>query len=391
MTTSDKIFIEDWLRVSSDNVLEQAISPDAEMLDALTRAMMGWDSLLDDMASASDSRRQGMLKSLYELQQGLVQISGLHQAALSLGSLRHAVHAGMAMLSRYGRQRDGKLRTLLVVGAVSNGFTEAAREIAIDWASAAVLPSQPLDVESIGAIVLPLSMLYAAEVNLAAVDTYRKKGGVVIVDGINQYLLPWVGDENPFPADILLLDQALLFGVEGAPPALVVSERFDAFLPLPVITENDGQFIQPGEDLRPSSIGALHQGIADLPLLFHCFISLRARGVRGVQEQMLGALVATRYLFDSLAAPDDNDDVAGLDRRALYGHNVVIRCAAVADDSMVMRLVELLDVSPIKEATGIDAWHFPLRKLTELDADSITRFARELAAMQPRPVLITMS
>jgi len=370
--------IDDWLLTSADTDCAANALVDDQSVAAMACLMLDWDALLEDSASTPDARRQGLLQCLYELQQGLVDLSGLAQATLSVSSRQEGAHAVFAMLAKLAA-RDGQGSSKVIkVGAVSPVFALAAGNADIELSVLDDLAGTAIDPQSVGAVVVPLAMLYAGSIDLSEIKAYRAKGGVVIVDGLEQHVLPWPGDQASLVMDIILLDMALAFGVSEASPALVAGERFAALLPLPVIGEANGVFHTQGAQQRPHSIGPLNEDVVGLSSLVHCFVVLRALGVRGVQQRALKTVALNRCLLDSLTA--SADDAATHDSRAIYALEVGIRQEHLDKASPLTPWLRQLDV-PLLTHKGEPQWRVSTRQLAALRTDTLTRVIAELGAV----------
>jgi hypothetical protein len=367
--------IDDWLLTPDDGNCAATACADDQSLRAVARLIMDWNTLREDSALAPDARRQGLLQSLHELQQGLIELSGMPHAALSLGSRQESANAVLAMLAKQVAGDAGATARVTQVGVVSPAFALAAGNAEIELSALDALPDATLDPQSMGALVVPLAMLYSGQIEPGQLEAFRAKGGVVIADGLHQHILPWPGDRDSLPVDIMLLDPSVLFGVSDAPPALLAGERFDALLPVPLISEEKGVYHTQGVQQRPSSIGSLSESFSALPSLIHCFVVLRALGVRGIQERSLKTLVLNRCLLDSMTS--SSDDSSGLDVQAIYALEISILQKHLHNDTRLMRWLRQENV-PLVTREQTNEWRVSTRQLAALSSEALTQIIAEL-------------
>jgi len=234
------------------------------------------------------------------------------------------------------------------------------------------------------AILLPLSKLYGDDVDLPGLQNWREQGGIVVVDGLSQYLLPWPHDAQVFPVDALLLDQSLLFDAPAASAALLAAESLEPYLPTPVITQSGARYLARNAAQRALSIGPQVSGLGALDSLFQCFSALMLRGIGGIQRRALCAVVANRFIIARLDAHEYAGMVA--DSRALY--ELILELPA--DESKLARVLMEMNENGAR-AEQIGKMHdkgvqVVLRGLADLDRDALMALAEQLRVVGARPL-----
>jgi len=94
MTDPDTMTIDDWL-LSPDNKPATGVSASIE---AVAATVLDWSALQGFNPGCQDGQNEGVLQCLYELQQGLIRLSGLSHAALLPGSNQIAASALLALV-----------------------------------------------------------------------------------------------------------------------------------------------------------------------------------------------------------------------------------------------------------------------------------------------------
>lgn len=340
----------------------------AEQVAAVADVILGWPELQGFNPASPDTRIEGLLQCLFELQQGLSALTGLDQVALSVDSIDVAASAFISMLSKHTARAQLE-QSLWVVGELQQTLSRAVEQsgfavsLADDWADRLRGGSAPT------ALLIPLAHLYDETFDVVGLNAWRERGGVVLVDGLDQVFLPWPRGDQALPVDALLLDQSMLFDVAEASPALLAAERMAPYLPTPIMASVDGHVVRHTVQQRPLSIGPYYAGIGPVASLIHCFSALSLHGLRGLQQRAIASVVANRYILQKVEKTPQDD--AKLDRLAMHRLTMTIAGDEQISSGLIGRFIHQVSGERKLDLTG----------LADLNVEGIETLAEELLAL----------
>jgi glycine cleavage system P protein (glycine dehydrogenase) subunit 2 len=271
---------------------------------------------------APDETAQGTLQLLWELEQALVEVSGmaavsLHPAAGAQGEL-----TGILMIRAYHRSRGDTARDEVLVPDSAHGTNPATATMA--GLKTVAIPSAEdggVDIEAFKAALGPRtaavmitnpSTLGLFESRIAELlDAVHAAGALAYMDGANLNAI--LGRFKPGRAgfDVMHINTHKTFstphggGGPGSGP-VGVGEKLVPFLPSPVvIREADGVFRLERPDERPTSIGRLRSYAASTGVLVRAFAYIFHHGGSGLREVSDDAVLAANYLKARLATAYD--------------------------------------------------------------------------------------
>jgi glycine dehydrogenase subunit 2 len=271
---------------------------------------------------APDETAQGTLQLLWELEQALVEVSGmaavsLHPAAGAQGEL-----TGILMVRAYHRSRGDTARDEVLVPDSAHGTNPATATMA--GLKTVAIPSAEdggVDIEAFTAALGPHtaavmitnpSTLGLFESRIAElIDAVHAAGALAYMDGANLNAI--LGRFKPGRAgfDVMHINTHKTFstphggGGPGSGP-VGVGEKLVPFLPSPlVIREADGVFRLERPDERPTSIGRLRSYAASTGVLVRAFAYIFHHGGSGLREVSDDAVLAANYLKARLATAYD--------------------------------------------------------------------------------------
>ena len=285
-----------------------------------------WAARLPGFASlhplAPDETAQGTLQLLWELEQILVEISGMDAVTLQPAAGAQGELTGILMIRAYHRSRGDHernevlvpdsshgtnpatasmagFRTITIPSAADGGVDLAAFRAALGPRTAAVMITNP---STLG--------LFEARIG-ELLEAVHAAGALAYMDGANLNAI--LGRFKPGKAgfDVMHINTHKTFstphggGGPGAGPVGVVA-RLAPFLPAPrVLREADGAFRleRPGE--RPASIGRMRSYVGNTGVLVRAYAYLRAHGGDGLQEVSSDAVLAANYLKARLGSTFD--------------------------------------------------------------------------------------
>jgi glycine dehydrogenase subunit 2 len=271
---------------------------------------------------APDETAQGTLQLLWELEQALIEISGmtavsLHPAAGAQGEL-----TGILMIRAYHRSRGETERDEVLVPDSSHGTNPATATMA--GFKTITVPSAEdggVDVAAFTAALGPRTAavmitnpstlgLFESRIG-ELLDAVHAAGALAYMDGANLNAI--LGRFKPGAAgfDVMHINTHKTFstphggGGPGAGP-VGVGDKLLPFLPSPrVVRDTDGTFRHERPDERPQSIGRLRSYSASTGVLVRAFAYIFDHGGSGLEEVSDDAVLAANYLKARLAGTYD--------------------------------------------------------------------------------------
>ncbi|HYL40718.1 MAG TPA: aminomethyl-transferring glycine dehydrogenase subunit GcvPB, partial [Candidatus Binatus sp.] len=265
-----------------------------------------------------DDVAQGTLQLLWELEQILIELSGMTAVTLQPAAGAHGELTGVLMIRAYHTARGDLDRTEILVPDSAHGTNPATASMAgLRTVSIKAAPDGGLDLEAFQAAIGPRT----AAVMITNPSTYglfesrigqllelvHGAGGLAYMDGANLNAI--LGRFKPGEAgfDVMHINTHKTFstphggGGPGAGP-VGVGPKLVPYLPAPrVLREPDGTFRleRPGE--RPTSIGRMRSFVGSTGVLVRAYAYLRTHGASGLREVTDDAVLAANYLKQRLA------------------------------------------------------------------------------------------
>ena len=262
---------------------------------------------------APDEVAQGTLQLLWEVEQILVEVSGMHAVTLQPAAGAHGELTGILMIRAYHRSRGDTERDEVLVPDSSHGTNPATASMA--GFRTITIPSAPdggVDNEAFKAALGPRtaavmitnpSTLGLFERRIGdLLDQVHVAGALAYMDGANLNAI--LGRFKPGEAgfDVMHFNVHKTFstphggGGPGAGP-VGVREALVPFLPSPrVLRADDGTFRLERAGERPESIGRLRSFVGNTGVLVRAFAYLRAHGGTGLSQVSDDAVLAANYL-----------------------------------------------------------------------------------------------
>lgn len=300
---------------------------------------------------------QGFLRCMYELQEMLVDVTGMQAISLSPMAGAQGEFAGVKMIHAYHQARGDTQRTEMLVPDAAHG-TNPASAIMCGF-SVKEVPTTgdgDVDVEALKCMVGPQT----AGIMLTNPSTFgvferqiqeiakivHDAGGLLYYDGANLNAI--LGHYRPgdMGFDVLHLNLHKTFatphggGGPGAGP-VAAGERLKAFLPIPMVGQKDGAYCWLNENDCPQSIGRLSGFMGNAGVLLRAYIYARMLGRRGMKRVGEYATLNANYLMKRLS--DVGYTMAFPERRATHEFIITLK--------------------PITKAYGVTALDFAKRLL----------------------------
>ncbi len=264
---------------------------------------------------ANDS--QGFLACLYDLQEMILEITGMDAVSLTPMAGAQGEYAGVAMIVAYHRARGDQQRTEMLVPDAAHGTNPASA--AICGLKVREIPTNAkgdLDLNALTAMVGPKT----AGIMLTNPTTYglfdrhiaeiakivHGAGGLLYYDGANLNAILGRVRPGDMGFDVMHLNCHKTFatphggGGPGAGP-VAANKRLQAFLPIPMVAFEHGNYRWLELIDRPQSIGRLSTFMGNAGVLIRAFIYLRLLGKEGVQRVSQYAVLNANYLMKRLS------------------------------------------------------------------------------------------
>src|SRR4051812_38079163 len=271
---------------------------------------------------APDAIAQGILQLLWELEQILMEISGMTAVTLQPAAGAHGELTGILMVREYHRSRGDTARTDVLVPDSAHGTNPATATMAgLRTVTIKTAPDGGVDLDAFRAALGPQTAalmitnpstlgLFEARVG-ELLDAVHAAGALAYMDGANLNAI--LGRFKPSEAgfDVMHINTHKTFstphggGGPGAGP-VAVGETLLPFLPSPrVLRESDGSFRLERPDERPQSIGRLRSYAASTGVLVRAFAYIFDHGGSGLEEVSNDAVLAANYVKARLAGSYD--------------------------------------------------------------------------------------
>ena len=286
---------------------------------------------------APTSHGQGVMACLYELQEILKEVSGMHAVSLAPAAGAQGEFAGVAMIRDYHRARgDDDARREILIPDAAHGTNPASavmcgyqvKEIPIgddgDLDLAALCNA--IGPRTAGIMLTNPSTLGLFDRNVREIAaTVHAAGGLFYYDGANLNAILGKVRPGDMGFDVIHINLHKTFstphggGGPGAGP-VGVSKRLEPYLPVPLVARDGTDYSWLDETVRPDSIGRLTAFGGNMGILLRAFIYARLLGAKGMQRVAEFATLNANYLLERLTK-------AGFEpayRRRRAGHELVI-------------------------------------------------------------------
>ncbi|MBK1656236.1 aminomethyl-transferring glycine dehydrogenase subunit GcvPB [Allochromatium vinosum] len=288
---------------------------------------------------APASHGQGILACLFELQEILKAVTGMHAVSLAPSAGAQGEFAGVAMIRAYHQARGDHARTEILVPDAAHGTNPASavmcgfklREIPtgpdgdvdLDALRAAVGP------QTAGIMLTNPSTVGVFDRNIQAIaQAVHEAGGLLYYDGANLNAI--LGQVRPgdMGFDVIHMNLHKTFstphggGGPGAGP-VGVSKRLEPYLPVPLVACEGEEYRWLTESDRPESIGRLTAFGGNMGILLRAYVYARLIGREGMGRVAEFATLNANYLLAQLQAA--GFEAAYPERRASHEFIVTLK------------------------------------------------------------------
>lgn len=294
---------------------------------------------------APESHSQGYLACLYDLQEALMEVTGMKGVSLTPMAGAQGEFAGVAMIRAYHEARNDEARTEMLIPAAAHGTNPATavmcgykvREIP-------VLANGDVDLEALKAAVGPQTAglmmtnpstcgVFEQQIKEIA-EAVHTAGGLLYYDGANLNAILGKVRPGDMGFDVLHMNLHKTFatphggGGPGAGP-VGVSARLLPYMPTPIAGKNDdGSYRWLTEKDIPGTIGRLSTYMGNAGVLLRAAYYAYALGREGLHRVGEYSTLNANYLMKRLA--DAGFQLAYPERRA--SHEFIISFAKEAKE-----------------------------------------------------------
>jgi len=274
---------------------------------------------------------QGVLQIIRDLQQCLIEITGMDAITLQPAAGAHGEFTGILLTRAYHESKGNARKTVLVpdsahgtnpaTAAVVGYQVQNIKSNSLGMVDVAALES--LVTEDVAALMLtnPSTIgVFESEIHKIA-DILHAKGALLYMDGANMNAL--VGKTRPgdFGVDVMHLNLHKTFSTPhggGGPGSGPVACKaiLEPFLPTPVVVENADGSLGFNYD-RPQSVGRVRMFYGNFGMFVRALAYILANGPDGLRQTTEDAVLNANYIRKKL------EDVYELPYKTPTLHEVV--------------------------------------------------------------------
>jgi glycine dehydrogenase subunit 2 len=255
---------------------------------------------------------QGALRLLYELEQFLIEITGMEAATLQPAAGAHGELTAMLLFFAYHREK-GEKRTKILIPDTAHGTNPASaslcgyRSIGVKSNQDGVLSVESIDElmdeDTVGLMVTNPNTLGFFEENIQKIaKIVHERGGLVYCDGANLNAVMGVVKMGEIGIDAVHLNLHKTFstphggGGPGAGPVCVVKE-LEPFLPVPRVIKMDGSYGLKYD--MPKTIGKVHAFHGNFGILIRAYSYILSMG-KDLKTASQYAVLNANYIKEML-------------------------------------------------------------------------------------------
>ena len=265
---------------------------------------------------APDSHSQGFLACLYELQEMLMELTGMRAVSLSPAAGAQGEFAGVAMIRAYHDARGDNERQEILVPDAAHGTNPASavmcgyrvREIptGADGDVDVDALKQLIGPQTAGIMLTNPSTLGVFERRIEEIaGLVHEAGGLLYYDGANLNAILGKVRPGDMGFDVIHINLHKTFstphggGGPGSGP-VGVSERLVPFLPVPMVARDGDAYCWLTEEERPESIGRLSAFAGNAGVLLRAYVYARMLGREGMPRVAEYSTLNANYLLQLL-------------------------------------------------------------------------------------------
>ncbi len=288
---------------------------------------------------APTARGQGFLGCMYELQEILRQVTGMHEVSLTPMAGAQGEFAGVAMIRAYHDARGDRARSEVLVPDAAHG-TNPATATMCGYKVREIPTGEDGDVDldalakmvgphTAGIMLTNPSTLGVFERRITDIArVVHGAGGLLYYDGANLNAILGRVRPGDMGFDVMHLNLHKTFSTPhggGGPGAgaVAVGERLAPFLPVPLVVREGDAYRWADESERPQSIGRLSAFMGNAGVLLRAYVYARMLGRSGMRRVADFATLNANYMLARLQAEGFTPGYPG--RRASHEFTLTLK------------------------------------------------------------------
>ncbi len=262
-----------------------------------------------------ESSVQGALELLYDLQQHLIEITGMDEVTLQPAAGAHGEWTGLMLIRAYHEANGDLNRTKVIVPDSAHGTNPASATIAgFETITVKSTENGLVDLEDLKRVVgddtaalmltNPNTLGLFEEHILEIADIIHEAGGKVYYDGANLNAVLSKARPGDMGFDVVHLNLHKTFtgphggGGPGSGPVGVKADLIP-FLPKPIIAKHGSEFVFDYD--RPQSIGRVKPYYGNFGINVRAYTYIRSMGPDGLKAVTEYAVLNANYMMRRLA------------------------------------------------------------------------------------------
>ncbi|HLR62425.1 MAG TPA: aminomethyl-transferring glycine dehydrogenase subunit GcvPB [Lentibacillus sp.] len=257
---------------------------------------------------------QGAMEMMYDLQISLSEITGMHDFSLQSAAGAQGEWSGLMMIRAFHEANDDYSRTQVIVPDSAHGTNPASVSVAgFDAVTVKTNDKGLVDIGDLKRVVSqetaalmltnPNTLgLFETEI-MEMAEIVHGAGGKLYYDGANLNAIMGYARPGDMGFDVVHLNLHKTFtgphggGGPGSGP-VGVTEEFAPYLPKPVLTKKDDQFVFDYD--RPDSIGRIKPYYGNFGIYLRAYTYIRTMGAEGLKKVSEYAVLNANYLMRRL-------------------------------------------------------------------------------------------
>ncbi|MES9970823.1 MAG: aminomethyl-transferring glycine dehydrogenase subunit GcvPB [Candidatus Thiodiazotropha sp.] len=281
---------------------------------------------------APESHSQGFMACLFELQEILKTVTGMHAVSLTPAAGAQGEFAGVAMIRAYHDARNDTARSEILVPDAAHG-TNPASAVMCGYETREIPTGADgdIDVEALKSALGPQTAGIMLT-NPSTVGVFERRikeiaelvhaaGGLLYYDGANLNAILGKVRPGDMGFDVIHMNLHKTFstphggGGPGAGP-VGVSQRLEPYLPVPMVDFDGSDYLWLTEKERPESMGRLSAFAGNAGVLLRAYVYARLLGKEGMHRVAEFSTLNANYLLKRLM--EAGFDAAYPERRASH-------------------------------------------------------------------------
>lgn len=260
---------------------------------------------------SQDEHAQGALRLMYELGEGLMEITGLQGVSLQPAAGSQGELTGILMIRSYHLDRKDEKRKVILIPDSAHGTNPASAAIAgFSVVSVKSREDGRIDLDDLrskaddsvaGMMITNPNTVGIFEKDIVEVEKIvHGCGGLLYMDGANLNALLGIVRPGDMGFDCVHINLHKTFstphggGGPGAGP-VCVSEKLVPFLPVPQVHKVGDKYTIVRETEK--TIGSLHAFYGNFGVLVRAYTYMRMLGAKGVREVSENAIINANYIM----------------------------------------------------------------------------------------------